>query len=180
MKIVKVAYQATVRGPAENFTGAVWSQGSATGDPPEPLRVASVTFEPGARIFWHHHPRGQILIATAGVGRYQSQGGPLVALLPGDSVTISSGEVHWHGAAPDQLFVHTSIQSADASGKQAVWLQPVSNEDYAMVPTSGATASGDHHSESGCAECLDVYAGHAHGRTPPAIVSVNVVEIRAG
>ena len=134
MKIVDVADQATMLGPAQNFTGAVWSRGVATGEPPEALHVASVTFEPGARTFWHHHPRGQILIAVAGVGRFQSENGPVIALAPGDSVTISPGEVHWHGAAPDQLFVHTSIQAADAAGVQAIWLHPVGEHDYHQTP----------------------------------------------
>ena len=130
MKIARTADQPTRRGPAETFTGAVWLQAIAVGETSEPVHVARVTFEPGARTFWHHHPRGQILIATAGVGRFQLQGGPLRALHPGDSVSIAPGEVHWHGAAPDQLFVHTSIQAADAHDEQATWLEPVSDEAY--------------------------------------------------
>ncbi len=65
---------------------------------------------------------------------FQSKGGPLLALLPGDSVTFAPGEVHWHGVAPGQLFVHTSIQAADAQGEQATWLHAVSEEDYAHDP----------------------------------------------
>ncbi len=30
----------------------------------------------GARTAWHSHPRGQILIVTAGTGRVQAWGGP--------------------------------------------------------------------------------------------------------
>ena len=46
------------------FTGTVW------GDPVLPTTdgttINSVTFTPGARTFWHHHERGQILVVTAG------------------------------------------------------------------------------------------------------------------
>ncbi len=83
---------------------------------------------------WHTHPRGQVLIATTGVGRYQSDGGPVLALQPGDSVTIPAGEKHWHGAAPDQLFVHTSIQAEGDDGEQATWLEPVGDADYTRLP----------------------------------------------
>ena len=130
MKISRSIDQVARRAPPETFTGGVWLQGVAVGETSEPLHVARVTFEPGARTFWHHHPRGQILIATAGVGRFQLKGGPTWTLRPGDSVSIAPGEVHWHGAAPDQLFVHTSIQAADARGEQATWLDPVSDEEY--------------------------------------------------
>ncbi len=105
--------------------------------PPNQQQLSRVTFEPGARTVWHSHPYDQILIATAGIGRFQLEGRPVLALNPGDSVTIASGGKHWHGAAPDQLFVHTSIQAADASGAQAVWLHPVSDAEYCS-PTNAA------------------------------------------
>jgi len=134
MKLAKAINQATTRGAPENFTGTAWQQTIAVGEAAEPLHVARITFEPGARTVWHHHPRGQILVATTGVGRFQLQGGPVQVLHPGDSVTIAPGEIHWHGAAPGQLFIHTSIQAADAQGRQAVWLHPVSDEEYERDP----------------------------------------------
>ena len=137
MKLTPAAEQKTQRGSPESFTGTAWQQILAVADEPGRLHVARVTFEPAARTVWHTHPRGQILLATAGVGRYQSDGGPLLALLPGDSVVIPAGEKHWHGAAPDQLFVHSSIQAEGDDGEQATWLEPVSDEDYARIP--GAT-----------------------------------------
>ena len=74
MEIKRSGSQASGKGPAEWFTGAVRI------DPlfqaPEPARVqgASVTFEPGARTAWHTHPLGQTLIVTAGCGRAQRWG----------------------------------------------------------------------------------------------------------
>ena len=134
MKLTGTTTQKTKRGSPESFTGIAWQQTLAVGDAPNPLHVARVTFEPGARTVWHTHPRGQVLIAATGVGRFQTEGGPVLALLPGDSVTIPAGEKHWHGAAPDQLFVHLSIQAEGDGGEQATWLEPVSDEDYARNP----------------------------------------------
>ena len=134
MKLTPAAEQPTQKGAPDSFTGVVWQQPIAIGETTEPTHVARVTFEPVARMAWHHHPHGQILIATAGVGRFQVEGGPLLALHPGDSATVAPGETYWHGAAPDQLFVHLSMQAADANGEQATWLHPVSDEDYVRDP----------------------------------------------
>ena len=134
VKLKHAAEQDTKRGEAASFTGTAWQQTLAVGEAPEPLHVARVAFEPGARTVWHTHPHGQILVATAGVGRLQLHGEPVLALLPGDSVTIAPGEKHWHGAAPDQLFTHLSIQAADERGGQATWLEQVTDEEYANEP----------------------------------------------
>ena len=134
MKLTKAVEQATRKGVGASFTGIAWQQPIAVSETPEPLHVTRVTFEPGARTVWHHHPAGQVLIATVGIGRFQVEGGAVRALYPGDSVTFAPGEVHWHGAAPDQLFAHVSIQAEDAGGEQATWLHPVSDEDYARDP----------------------------------------------
>ena len=134
MKLTQAAGQPTRKGGAESFTGTAWQQPIAVGETPDPLHVTRVTFEPGARTVWHHHPRGQVLIATVGVGRFQLEGGPVRALYPGDSVTCAPGEVHWHGAAPGQLFVQLSMQAENAGGEQATWLHPVSDGEYARDP----------------------------------------------
>lgn len=76
------------------------------------------------------HPLGQILIVEWGVGRVQKEGEDLIELYPGDSVTILPEEQHWHGAAPDQVFVHIAMQAATPEGQQAVWLEPVTDEEY--------------------------------------------------
>ena len=134
MRLKHTEDQSTQKGSSESFSGTAWQQTLAVGEDRNPLHVARVTFEPGARTVWHAHPHGQILIATAGVGRIQSAGGPVLPLLPGDSVVIAPDEKHWHGAAPEQLFIHTSIQAADDRGQQATWMEPVSDQDYARAP----------------------------------------------
>lgn len=112
------------------FTGTVWMETLAVTDAPSRLHVARVTFAPRARTAWHTHPLGQILIAESGVGRVQKEGEPVIHLHPGDSVTIEPGERHWHGAAPDQVFAHISMQGATPEGQQAAWLEPVTDEEY--------------------------------------------------
>jgi len=40
----------------------------------------------------------------------QRQGGPIEEIHPGDVVWFSSGEKHWHGAAPNTAMTHIAIQ----------------------------------------------------------------------
>ena len=134
MKIQPADRQLADQGSASSFTGTAWQQTLAISAEPEALHVAGVTFEPGARTVWHAHPHGQILIADVGIGRVQIAGGPIIALKPGDGVTIGAGEKHWHGAAPGHLFVHISIQSEGKDAEQATWLEPVSDEEYKQEP----------------------------------------------
>jgi quercetin dioxygenase-like cupin family protein len=66
MEITRSGSQPSAKGPAEYFTGTVRIDPLfQTSDPARAL-AANVTFEPCARTAWHTHPRGQILIVTAG------------------------------------------------------------------------------------------------------------------
>jgi quercetin dioxygenase-like cupin family protein len=129
MEIKRVGSQASTKGPADWFTGAVRIDPLL--QPPAPARVvgASVTFEPGARTAWHTHPLGQTLIVLAGCGRAQRQGGPVETIHPGDVVWIPPGEKHWHGAAPTTGMTHIAIQE-NLDGKVVDWMEPVTDEQY--------------------------------------------------
>jgi quercetin dioxygenase-like cupin family protein len=130
MEIRRGGSQASGKGPAEWFTGAVRI------DPlmqaPDPARVvaAMVTFEPGARTAWHTHPLGQTLIVTAGCGRAQRWEGPVEEIRPGDVVWFEPGERHWHGASPTTAMTHIAIQERQ-DGRTVEWLEKVSDADYA-------------------------------------------------
>ena len=95
--------------PAENFTGGVRVEALFEALDPSHASGGSVTFEPGARTAWHSHPRGQILIVTAGTGRVQRWGDPIEEIRQGDVVRIPAGEKHWHGASPQASMTHIAI-----------------------------------------------------------------------
>jgi len=67
---------------------------------------------------------------VSGTGRVQLAGEPARVLNPGDSVTIAPGERHWHGAEPDQVFAHISMQGAAPDGTMADWSDRVTDEEY--------------------------------------------------
>src|SRR5690349_20664469 len=75
MVVTRAGSQASVKGPAQNFTGSVRVDPLFGAHAPSTTTGAGVTFEPGARSAWHTHPAGQVLIVTAGVGRIQQVGG---------------------------------------------------------------------------------------------------------
>jgi quercetin dioxygenase-like cupin family protein len=103
--------------------------GNVFGDPVLPAEdgivVNDVTFEPGGRTYWHTHEVAQVLIVSHGEGRLQMDDGTGETLRPGDVAHIPAGEVHWHGAAPDSILVHTAI-----SVGKTEWMHEVSSEEY--------------------------------------------------
>ena len=129
IEIKRSGSQASIKGPADWFTGTV--RIDPLFQPPRPARVGgvSVTFEPGARTAWHPHPLGQTLIVTAGWGRVQQEGGAIQEIRPGDVVWFPPGVKHWHGAAPTASMTHTAI-AEPLDGKNVDWLEHVSDEQY--------------------------------------------------
>ena len=125
MNIVRTTAATSRVGPANYFAGTVLldeiSGGPGTGD----VRIARVTFSPGARTAWHTHPRGQLLHIVSGVGRVQKDGEAVVEVLPGDTVWFEPGERHWHGAAPGRVMVHLAVQQADETGNAVTWQEHV-------------------------------------------------------
>ena len=119
--------------PAENFTGGVRVEALFEALDPSHASGASVTFEPGARTAWHSHPRGQVLIVTAGTGRVQRWGDPIEEMRQGDVVRIPSGEKHWHGAAPKASMTHIAI-TEHRDGTRVQWMEKVTDEQYNAAP----------------------------------------------
>jgi quercetin dioxygenase-like cupin family protein len=130
MEIQRNGTQASVKGPADWFTGTVRIDPLfLKADDPARATGASVTFEPGARTAWHTHPLGQTLIVTAGRGLVQREGGPIEEIHPGDVVWFPAGEKHWHGASPNTAMTHIAVQET-LDGKNVDWLEHVSDEQY--------------------------------------------------
>ena len=134
MKIKRSGSQASMKGPAEWFTGAVRIDPLFPAADPSHVSAALVTFEPGARTAWHTHPLGQRLIVTAGCGWVQCSGGPKREIRAGDVVVCPPGEKHWHGATATTGMTHIAIQEA-LDGKVVDWLEKIADEDYLAVPS---------------------------------------------
>ncbi len=130
LQIVRGGSQASVKGPAEWFTGCVRIDPlfSKTNEPSR-ATGAYVTFEPGARTAWHTHPLGQTLIVTSGIGCVRQWGGPVQEIRQGDVVWFPAGLKHWHGASPDNAMTHIAVQE-ELNGSAVQWMEHVSDEQY--------------------------------------------------
>ena len=117
--------KASVKGPAEWFTGDVWLDPVAQAEAPSRLAVNSVHFTPGARTAWHVHSNRQVLYVTEGEGLVQSRGEAVVTIRPGDTVHTPAEEWHWHGATPDRFMTHLSITEGDVE-----WGDHVTDAEY--------------------------------------------------
>jgi quercetin dioxygenase-like cupin family protein len=117
--------KATVRGPADWFTGDVFIDHIADAHEPNRLSLASVHFTPGARTAWHCHSLGQTLYVTEGAGLVQARGGEAVRIRPGDVISAPPDEWHWHGAAPDHFMTHLGMSGGDAQ-----WGDHVTDAEY--------------------------------------------------
>lgn len=129
ISITRSGSLASSQGAADYFTGSVNIQMLFNAHDPSRTTGGVVTFQPGARTAWHSHPCGQTLIVTAGAGRLQQWGGPVVEFKQGDVVWIPPGVKHWHGAAPNSIMTHVAIQES-LDGKTADWKERVSEEQY--------------------------------------------------
>jgi quercetin dioxygenase-like cupin family protein len=119
------------RAPKDSFTGTVWQDPIVEAPAPARIRASRVSFEPGARTHWHTHPLGQTLYVISGVGRFQTKGGPVRELRPGDVVWIPPGEKHWHGGSPTNAMTHVAMQES-LDGNHVTWMEPVTDEEYAV------------------------------------------------
>jgi len=129
MDIKHAGSQPSAKGPSDWFTGTVRIDPLFTAPAPARVSAAAVTFEPGARTAWHTHPLGQTLIVTAGAGWAQRWGGPVEEIRPGDVISFSPGEKHWHGAAPTTAMTHIAIQE-QLDGKAVDWMEHVTDDQY--------------------------------------------------
>ena len=116
-------------GPADYFTGSVTVVSPFKGTGDARLGGATVTFQPGAHTNWHTHPLGQLLIVTDGQGWVQVDGEAAKPIATGDTIFISPGVKHWHGAARDTAMTHVAVSEA-LDGTSVTWLEQVADELY--------------------------------------------------
>jgi quercetin dioxygenase-like cupin family protein len=128
MKYIRSNNQ-TGTGPGDWFTGSVYIDGIRNPDEQSAVGCAHVRFTPGARTAWHHHPKGQTLYVTDGVGLAATRD-DVQEIRPGDVVYIEPGEEHWHGATRDRFMAHVAIQEGDENGQVVTWLDHVTDDEY--------------------------------------------------
>lgn len=131
VQITRNGSQPSQKGSTENFIGSVRVDPLFQANDPSRASGAYVTFESGARSAWHTHPRGQILIVTAGTGRVQHWGGSIEEIRQGDVVRIPPGVKHWHGASPTTPMTHIAIVE-QLDGKSTEWMEKVSDVQYSV------------------------------------------------
>lgn len=111
-----------------NHIGNVWLKELNEADKIFTYTTSVATFDAGARLNWHMHPGGQVLMITAGIGYYQERGKPKQLVRKGDVVKCLPGIEHWHGATPESGVTYLATSPVE-KGKTK-WLTKVSEEEY--------------------------------------------------
>lgn len=112
-----------------NFTGIVRVQQLVAQDTIFNLVAGNVTFQPGARSYWHTHNAGQILLVTDGIAYTQEKGKLIQVFHKGDVITCPPNVEHWHGASPGTSMTHIAI-NPNADKGVVNWLRPVTDQEY--------------------------------------------------
>jgi 4-carboxymuconolactone decarboxylase len=140
IEVTRGGSRAVRPGPTANFTGDVRVEMLFEALDPSHASGGTVTFAPGARTAWHSHPRGQILIVTAGIGRVQRWDRPVEEIRAGDVVRIPAGAKHWHGASPQASMTHIAM-TEHRDGTAVQWMEKVSDEQYNSSPVQSPPVS---------------------------------------
>ncbi len=114
--------------PAKNHTGDIWLKELNVGDATFDSSIAVADYGPGAKLDWHIHPGGQVLVITEGSGFYQEKGKPARLVHKGDVIKSAPGVEHWHGATPSSDFSYLAVTPTQ-KGK-TIWLAPVTPDEY--------------------------------------------------
>ncbi len=115
-----------------NHTGDVWLTELNKADTVIDINIAQATFAAGAKLDWHIHPAGQILLITEGTGYYQEKGKPIQIVKKGDVIKCTPGVPHWHGAAPNSAFTYIAVSTKSVTNKTQ-WLQRVTDAEYNSI-----------------------------------------------
>jgi quercetin dioxygenase-like cupin family protein len=106
-----------------HFTGATTARPIHRTAEPNPVSVAVVRFEAGARNHWHRHAGGQVLHVVEGEGYVQARGEQPRRIGVGDTVSTAPDEEHWHGAGPESPMAHVAVSIGETT-----WLEPSEHE----------------------------------------------------
>jgi len=116
------------KSPNVHHTGNVWLTELNAPDSVFSYGTSVAISDPDARLNWHIHPGGQILIITDGEGYYQEKGKEKRTVKKGDVIKCMPGVEHWHGATP-KIGVTYIATSPSAKGK-TIWLKKVSDDEF--------------------------------------------------
>ena len=111
-----------------NHTGTVRLKELSEADSVFNYSIAFATFEAGAKLDWHIHPAGQVLLITEGQGYYQERGKPRQTVHKGDVIKCQPGVEHWHGASPSGMFSY--VATTPVQKGKTIWLKRVTDEEY--------------------------------------------------
>ncbi len=115
----------------KNHTGNIWLNELNVGDSTFDPGIALATYGPGAKLDWHIHPGGQVLLITQGTGYYQEKGKPVQIVHQGDVIKCPPGVEHWHAAAPHSSFAYIAITPTQKG--PTIWRRPVTDKEYNSV-----------------------------------------------
>ncbi len=117
------------KGPNVHHTGNVWLKELVKADSILDCHVSVATFEAGAKLDWHKHPAGQILMIIEGTGYYQEKGQPKKMVNKGDVIICLPNVEHWHSASAEKGVTYLAMNANNEKGK-TIWLQKVTDEEY--------------------------------------------------
>lgn len=127
--VIRADSKPVVKASSQTFTGDVSHTSLLPATPDANFSMSLVSFQPGARSFWHTHPAGQRLVLTEGMGLTGTADGKIEEIKVGDVVECPAGVKHWHGAAPSTAMSHIAITPMK-DGKNVEWMEEVTNEQY--------------------------------------------------
>jgi quercetin dioxygenase-like cupin family protein len=104
----------------KNHTGGIWLDELNVRDSTFDPSIAA-TYGPEAKLDWHVHPAGQVLLITEGTGCYQERGKPARIVHKGDVIKCAPGVEHWHEASPGSSFAYIAVTPTQ-KGKTS-WLR---------------------------------------------------------
>ncbi len=116
------------KGANVHHVGTIWLNELSKSDSIFKSTIAYVTSDADARLNWHYHPGGQILLVTDGIGYYQERKKSKQIIKKGDVIKCLPNVEHWHGASIDNGVTYLAFSPAE-KGK-TVWLEKVEDEIY--------------------------------------------------
>lgn len=114
-----------------HHTGTIWLNELNSPDSDFVYSIAVATYAQKAKLDWHIHPGGQILLITAGTGYYQEKGKPIQTIHKGDVIKCLPNVEHWHGSTPTTDFAYVAT-SPSQKGK-TIWMERVADEEYNQI-----------------------------------------------